>query len=267
MFKVGILGVGNMGEAILNGIINSSILKPSEILIYDNNRERVETLVEKYDVAAASDVKNLVNLSEIVFLAVKPKDFKSSIESTVEFFKEDKVVVSVMAGVKIEEIMDVIKRGYVVRTMPNTPALIGEGVIGVSFGFEKEEIEFRVLKMLSSLGLVVKVEESFLDVITGLSGSGPAYVFSFIDALAQGGVKMGLPYSQALEIAIQTVIGSAKLLRESKEHPAILRDRVTSPAGTTIYGIHELEKRNFRDAIISAVERATLRSRELSDKS
>lgn len=267
MFKLGILGVGNMGEALLRGVINSSKFKPSEILVFDKNEDRMQEMVQRYEVAAASDVRNLVNLSQIIILAVKPKDFEASVESAIQLFTEDKVVVSVMAGIKIESIKSVIGRGYVVRSMPNTPAVIGEGVIGVSFGFENKEIEERVLEILSTLGLVIRVEEGLLDVITGLSGSGPAYVFNFIDALAQGGVKMGLPYSQSLEIAIQTVLGSAKLLLESKEHPAVMRDKVTSPAGTTIYGLHELEKRNFKDAIISAVEMATIRSKELSNKS
>lgn len=266
MFKVGIVGAGNMGQAIVKGLIKTSMFKPQEIVIFDIDRQKVEEMVNTYEVAAATDIRNLVDLSEIFFICVKPKDFESSIIPAKKFFRESHIIISVMAGIKISQIRKVVERGYIVRTMPNTPALIGEGVVGVAYDFDDTQIRRRVKSVLSSLGLVVEVDEYLLDTITGLSGSGPAYVFLFIDALAQGGVKMGLSYQQALEISIQTVVGAAKLLKESKEHPAILRDRVTSPAGTTIYGIHELERRGLRDAVISAVEAATNRSKELSDK-
>lgn len=266
MFKVGIVGAGNMGQAILKGLIKTSMFKPQEIVIFDIDKQKVEEMVNTYEVAAATDIRNLVNLSETVFICVKPKDFETSIMPAREFFRENHTVVSVMAGIKISQIKQVVNRGYIVRTMPNTPALIGEGVVGVAYDFEDDGIKQKVRSVLSSLGLVVEVDEPLLDTITGLSGSGPAYVFLFIDALAQGGVKMGLSYQQALQVATQTVVGSAKLLKETGEHPAVLRDRVTSPAGTTIYGIHELERRGLRDAVISAVEAATKRSRELSDK-
>lgn len=264
MFKVGIVGVGNMGEAILRGILSKSLFSSSDIVVYDKNSERVEYIVDKYEVAAATDIRNLVNLSEIIFLCVKPKDFKQSIWEARELFTDRQTIISVMAGVTIEKLKDIIKAGHIVRTMPNTPALIGEGVIGVSFDFSDTFKKNYIKDILSSLGMVVEVEEHLLDVITGLSGSGPAYVFVFIDALAQAGVKMGLSYKQALDIATQTVIGSAKLLKETGQHPCILRDNVTSPAGTTIYALHELEKRGFRDSVISAVETATKRSKELS---
>lgn len=266
MFKVGIVGAGNMGQAILRGLIQKGIFKPSEIVVYDIDRKKIEEVVDGYEVAAASDIKNLVNLSEVIFVCVKPKDFEKSIKPAVELFRDQHIIISVMAGITISQIRAVVKNGFIVRTMPNTPALIGEGVVGVAYDFDDTQTKQRVKDIISCLGLVVEVEEPLLDSITGLSGSGPAYVFSFIDAMAQGGVKMGLSYQQAVEIATQTVLGSAKLLKDSKQHPSVLRDMVTSPAGTTIYALHELEKRGFRDAVISAVETATKRSRELSDK-
>lgn len=266
MFKVGIVGTGNMGQAILKGLLNASLFKPEEIVVYDIDKHKVEDIVNSYEVAAASDIRNLINLSEIVFICVKPKDFEKSILPAQELFRDSHIVISVMAGITISQIKHIVKRGHIIRTMPNTPALIGEGVVGVAYDFEDKQIRDKVKNLLLSLGLVVEVEEPLLDTVTGLSGSGPAYVFSFIDALAQGGVKMGLSYQQALEVAIQTVIGSAKLLKESGEHPAVLRDKVTSPAGTTIYALHELEKKGLKDAVISAVETATKRSKELSNK-
>ena len=261
MFKVGIIGVGNMGEAILKGLVEKAKINAPDIVITDINQERVKDLIEKYNVAG-SDIRRVVKLSKIIFLAVKPKDLESTLEPVEDLFTEDKILISVLAGVKIEKIKKIIDKPFIVRIMPNTPALIGEGVIGVSFEKNIEEKDY-ILSLLKTLGEVYEVKEELLDAITGLSGSGPAYVFTFIDALAQGGVKMGLSYDMALKIATQTVLGSAKLLKETMQHPAVLRDKITSPAGTTIYGLHELERKNFKDAVISAVESATKRSKEL----
>ncbi|ACN98738.1 pyrroline-5-carboxylate reductase [Sulfurihydrogenibium azorense Az-Fu1] len=261
MFKVGVIGCGNMGEAIIKGLIEKAGINSTSIVVNDINKERQNYIVEKYNVAG-SDIRKVVNLSEIVFLVVKPKDLQDSLESIKDLFKENQILISVLAGVKIEKIKSIVEKPLVVRIMPNTPALIGEGVIGVSFEKDTEKKQ-EIIDLLKGLGEVFEVKEELLDVITGLSGSGPAYVFTFIDALAQGGVKMGLPYQDALKIATQTVLGAAKLLKETGEHPAVLRDTVSSPAGTTIYGLHELEKKNFKDAVISAVETATKRSKEL----
>lgn len=262
MFKVGVIGCGNMGEAIVKGLIEKSGIKSTDIIVNDINKERQDYIIQKYNTAGA-DIKKVVNLSEIVFLVVKPKDLDDTLNPVKDTFKENQILVSVLAGVKIQKIKNLVEKPLIVRIMPNTPALIGEGVIGVSFERETEKKE-EVTNLLKGLGEVFEVKEELLDVITGLSGSGPAYVFTFIDALAQGGVKMGLSYQDSLKMAVQTVLGSAKLLKETSEHPAVLRDKVTSPAGTTIYGLHELEKRNFKDAVISAVEKATERSKELS---
>ncbi len=262
MFKIGVIGCGNMGQAIIKGLIEKANVKSTDIVITDIDNEKVRNLIEIYNVAG-SDINKVVSLSEIIFLAVKPKDLEKTLLPVKDKFKENQIIISVLAGVKIEKIKKIVERPSIVRTMPNTPALIGEGVIGVSFEKDINKKE-EILNLLKSLGEVYEVEEDLLDVITGLSGSGPAYVFNFIDALAQGGVKMGLPYDLALKIATDTVIGSAKLIKETGLHPVVLRDKVTSPAGTTIYGLHELEKRNFKDAVISAVESATKRSKELS---
>lgn len=262
MFKIGVIGCGNMGQAIIKGLIEKANIKSTDIVITDVDNEKVKNLIEIYNVAG-SDINKVVNLSEIIFLAVKPKDLEKTLLPVKDKFKENQILISVLAGIKIDKIKKVVEKPFIVRTMPNTPALIGEGVIGVSFERDTDKKE-EITNLLKGLGEVYEVEEDLLDVITGLSGSGPAYVFNFIDALAQGGVKMGLPYDLALKIATSTVIGSAKLVKETGLHPVVLRDKVTSPAGTTIYGLHELEKRNFKDAVISAVESATKRSKELS---
>ena len=264
MFKVGIIGAGNMGEAIIRGLIEKDVVKSTQIIVSDIDQDKITYMVEKYNVAGSSSNKRVVENSEIIFLAVKPKDFEKTLEPIKESFTEDKILISVLAGIKIEQIKKILEKPYIVRIMPNTPALIGEGAIGVSFDKIEEDKKVQILKILNALGVVVEAEESLMDTITGLSGSGPAYVFMFIEALIQGGIKGGLSYNQAKELAVQTVLGAAKLVKELDEHPAVLRDKVSSPAGTTIYALHKLEEKGLKDAVISAVEEATKRSKELS---
>ncbi|MBK3332729.1 pyrroline-5-carboxylate reductase [Persephonella atlantica] len=261
MFKVGLIGCGNMGEAIVKGL--SRKIKSTDIIVSDINPERVEYMVEKYNVAGSSSNRRVVENSEIVILAVKPKDLEETVSPINDSFK-GKVVVSVLAGISIPKLKNLMKDSFIVRAMPNTPALVGEGAIGVSFENDSPEIKEKIIDLLSSLGTVVEVDEKLMDVVTGLSGSGPAYVFMFIEGLIQGGIKGGLSYNQSRELAVQTVLGAAKMLKETGEHPSILRDKVSSPGGTTIYALHRLEEKGFKDAVISAVEEATKRSKELS---
>ncbi len=261
MFRVGIIGCGNMGEAIVKGL--SRKINSTDIIVSDINPERVKYMVEKYNVAGSSSNRRVVENSEIVILAVKPKDLEKTVSSIKDFFK-GKIVVSVLAGTSISKLKNLIKYSFIVRAMPNTPALVGEGAVGVSFENDNPEIREKIIDLLSPLGTVVEVDEKLMDVVTGLSGSGPAYVFMFIEGLIQGGIKGGLSYSQAKELAVQTVLGAAKMLKETGEHPSILRDKVSSPGGTTIYALHRLEEKGLKDAVISAVEEATKRSKELS---
>ncbi len=265
MFELGVIGVGNMGEAIVKGILNKGILKSDDIVVYDRIKDKAKAISDKYGVGIANSNALLTKLSKIIILAIKPQDLEETVKEIKDYLTEDKILISILAGTSSEKIKTNLGRSInVVRVMPNTPALIGEGVIAVSYDKGiNDSMKDYINNILSALGKVYEVKEDLMDVITGLSGSGPAYVFTFIDSLAQGGVKKGLPYQLALELAVQTVLGSAKLLQETKEHPMVLRDKVSSPAGTTIYGLHELEKHNFRDSVISAVETATERSKEL----
>ena len=263
MFKIGIIGGGNMGEAIIKGLINSGLVSSTDIIVSEINAQRRDYLVNRYNIAGTDNNERVAKLSEIIILAVKPKDLENVVKPISTLLK-DKLFISVLAGITIYKIKYVAPEAKVVRVMPNTPALIGEGAIAVTFDENvTDEEKEKVLEILKTLGEVLEVDESLMDVVTGLSGSGPAYVFTFIDALAQGGVKGGLSYPDALKLAVQTVLGSAKLLKELGEHPCVLRDKVTSPAGTTIYGLHELEKGALRDTVINAVEAATKRSKEL----
>jgi len=264
MYKIGIIGVGNMGEAILKALISKANIKSDSVIIFDIDRQKLNALEKSLKVKTASSIKDITK-AKYIFLVVKPKDYKDVLSSLKESISENNIIISVLAGIKIESIKNIIGEIPVVRIMPNTPMLVGEGAIGVAFdNLIKEDDKIYLSKLFSSIGETVFVKEEFLDAITGLSGSGPAYVFTFIEAMVLGGVKMGLSYEDSLKLTVQTVLGSAKMLKEIKEHPAILRDKVSSPAGTTIYALHELEKRGFKDAVISAVEQATKRSRELS---
>ena len=265
MFRIGVIGCGNMGEAIVRGIVRSGKVKSTQIIVSDIDPDRVETIVEKYNVAGTTSNRRVVENSEIIFLSVKPKDLEKIVLPIKDAFKDKKTVISVLAGIKISKIKRLIPEATIVRSMPNTPALIGEGALGVSFeegidNLKKEEL----IDILRSLGTVVEVDEDLMDAVTGLSGSGPAYVFMFIEGLIQGGIKEGLSYKQAKELAVQTVLGSAKLIKETDEHPSVLRDKVSSPGGTTIYAIHRLEEKGLKDAVITAVSEATKRSKELS---
>jgi pyrroline-5-carboxylate reductase len=264
MFKVGIIGIGNMGEAILNGLIKNSGLKSDEIIVSDINQERINYIVNKYSVAGTDNNQRVVNLSQIIFLVVKPKDFEKTVKPLKEKFK-GKTVISVIAGLKIEKIKSFIQEADIVRIMPNTGAFVGESATGITFdeGFPENKKE-EILNLINSFGKSFVIDENLMDAFTGLAGSGPAYIFTIIDAFAQAGVKQGFSYNQALEIITQTIKGSIELLKEFSEHPCILRDKVTSPAGTTIYGLHELEKGGIRNIIINTIEKSTQRSVQLS---
>ena len=265
MFKIGIIGIGNMGEAILNGIIKNSSIKPEEIIVSDINQERIDYIVNKYGVAGTDSNERLARLAEIIFLVVKPKDFEDTVKPIKDKLKH-KIVISVMAGIKIEKIKSTVENSFIVRIMPNTPALVGESTTGISFdkNFPEEKKE-EVIDLINTFGKSFVIDESLMDAFTGLAGSGPAYIFTLIDAFAQAGVKQGFSYNEALEIIVQTIKGSAKMIENLKEHPCVLRDKVTSPAGTTIYGLHQLEKGKIKDTIINTVEESTKRSKELSN--
>ncbi|GJM16637.1 MAG: pyrroline-5-carboxylate reductase [Thermodesulfobacteriota bacterium] len=267
MNKIGFIGAGNMAEALIKGLILSGIFRSDQIIIRDIAKKRVEHIKKTYKVKVASDNKQLVEESNFILLAVKPNHISKVVTEIDESIASKKVLISIAAGVKTSSITNLLKKkSKVVRVMPNTPALVQEGA---SVFYCNENVTSRekkqVQKILESVGLAVIVEnEGLLDPVTGLSGSGPAYVSIFIEALSDGGVKMGLPRDLAHKLAAQTVYGTAKMIIEGDAHPAQFKDKVSSPGGTTIEGIHHLEKGGFRSSTISAVEAATRRSKELS---
>lgn len=258
-----------MAQALASGIssadssINFEIADPSQAS-QDAFKKKISSPIE---VRASNP--GLFAACDIVFLSVKPQFLNDAVDAqaiakALSKSEQSPLVVSIMAGVTIAQISETTGLKRIVRVMPNTPSLIMEGAAGIASSPEVTEEELQtVSKLMSSVGCVTSVSEQLLDAVTGLSGSGPAYVFTFIEALVDGGVLNGLPRDIARELAIQTVIGSAKLVQESGEHPAVLRDRVTSPGGTTIEALKVLEMNDFRGTVIQAVESATRRSKEL----
>lgn len=270
--KLGLMGCGNMGEAILNGIMKSGVLSAKDVLLYDMDVKKTSRISEKYGTAAAKSGSELVENSGIVLLAVKPQDMTGLLESlSGELNGAGKLIVTIAAGLKVSLYRKTIKENPIARVMPNLPMLIGGGASAVYFdGKFSDEEKKLVLGLIQSCGVaeVVKKEE-WLDAVTGLSGSGPAYVFLFINSLAEGGVKEGLPKDVALRLALQTVAGSAALLTNGLaegKHPEKMKDDVTSPGGTTAAGLYALEKGRFRYTVMSAVKEAAKRSRELGGK-
>jgi pyrroline-5-carboxylate reductase len=259
------LGAGNMAAALIDGLLAAGTCQPDRITCTDVRPERIQELADRHGIRTTPSNPDAVSKADVVVLAVKPQVLPVVLDGIADSLRPQALVVSIAAGVPCSTIEKRLPSGTrVVRTMPNTPALVHAAATGIAPGARasKDDLDL-VQKLFGSVGRTVIVSEALLDAVTGLSGSGPAYVFLIIEALADGGVKMGLPREAAHELATQTVFGAAKLVLESGEHPARLKDRVTSPAGTTIAGVHALEQGGLRRTLMDAVEAATRRSTEL----
>ncbi|MDA1109431.1 MAG: pyrroline-5-carboxylate reductase [Nitrospinae bacterium] len=267
--KLGFIGGGNMAEAMIKGLISAGFVDAKSIFVSDVVPNRLEFLHSEYKVKTTSDNRELVEKSDILILAVKPQVVQKVLENVRDLIDAKKLLVSIAAGVPITTILAVLKSGQdrkynVVRTMPNTPALVQEGVTAIAAGEDVSKVDIQIAhRLFEAVGKTVDVDEVHLDAVTGLSGSGPAYIFMIIEALSDAGVKMGLSRDVANILTIQTVLGSAKLAWESKKHPGELKDMVTSPGGTTISGLHTLEAGGLRTTLMNAVQAATKRSIEL----
>jgi len=254
-----------MGSALTLGAIQAGVFPASAVRAYDPYPAAIASL--GCEITAAGSLAEVINESEILLLCVKPNDVAGVLREVKAQGRapEDLLILSIAAGVTLAAMeQEVAGRARVIRIMPNTPALIGKGAAAYARGSlaSAADAAFTV-KLLAAVGTVCEVKESLLDAVTGTSGSGPAYVYTFIEALADGALLEGLPREQALQLAAQTVMGAAAMVLESGEHPAILRDRVTSPGGTTIAGLAALEEGAFRSDVIKAVKAATRRAREL----
>jgi pyrroline-5-carboxylate reductase len=265
---LGFIGGGNMAAALVKGLLHSKVVPPNAIIVSDVKEDRLEMLREKHGVRTTADNHELVREADVVVLSVKPQVIDKVLGAIGSDIRPNQLVVSVAAGVPVSAMEARLPDGArVVRTMPNTPATVDAGATAIAPGTHATEEDLEVARALfAAVGRVVTLDETLLDAVTGLSGSGPAYVMLMIEALADGGVKVGLHRDTALLLAAQTVYGSAKLLLETGEHPGRLKDMVTSPGGTAIAGLHTLESGGLRRTLIDAVEAATTRAAALGEQ-
>lgn len=267
MNGIGFIGTGNMGEALIRGILAAKLLPPGDLVVLDLRADRVREMKERYGVAAAADPKGLLRRCGTVVIAVKPQAVPGLLRSLPPAAARGKLVLSIAAGIPIRVFLDALgEKAAVARAMPNTPAQVMMGSTGLCFSpaVTKPQKEWAG-KIFSAVGTAVEFSrEEMLDVVTALSGSGPAYVFLFIEALADGAVRAGMSREDALLLAASTVEGAARMVRETGMHPGALKDRVTSPGGTTAAGLAALERGAFRGTVLEAVDAAWKRCRELS---
>ena len=259
--KVGFIGAGAMGGAIIRGLLAGAVAR--EDLIYYDPDPASQKRLAKLGVEAALDQAEVMH-AQVVVLAVKPQVMSQVLAGIKDYARPGHLIISIAAGVTLKTLEAALPESRVIRTMPNTPTIVGAGMAALAPGSRATAEDVALaLEIFAAVGRAVVVEERLLDAVTGLSGSGPAYVAVFIEALTDGGVKMGLPRHLALLLATQTVLCAARLCLEEEMHPGVLKDLVTSPGGTTITGLHILEDGRFRGLVMSAVEAATLRSKEL----
>ncbi len=263
--RLAVLGAGAMGQALVRGLIAAGVYSAREIVVADVDKERLGAFGEDTGVESAGNVESVSSATTII-LAVKPAVIPDVLEEISGYIGVDQLVISIAAGVKIQQIGAKLRSGVpIVRAMPNTPCLVQEGAIAICRGRDATDAHVdRALSIFGAVGKVIETPEKLMDAVTGLSGSGPAYIYTVIEALSDGGVAAGLARPQAALLAAQTVLGAAKMVIETGKHPAELREAVTSPGGTTIAGIVALERGAFRAALLDAVEAATDRSIELS---
>ncbi len=266
--RLALIGGGNMAEALVRGLLHARAVTPAQIVVTGPRSERLEHFRSQYGVEATHANIDAVAQADVVVLSVKPQILDRVAQEVAGSLKESALVVSMAAGVSIRALAQYLRpKTHICRVMPNICLVVGAGATALCGGSTATPEDLRRVRALFEAGgLVVEVEEALLDAVTGLSGSGPAYVFTIIEALADAGVKVGLPRYKAQALAAQTVLGSAKLLIETGEHPGVLKDRVTSPGGTAIAGLHTLEQGGLRNTLINAVVTATERSRQLGEK-
>lgn len=263
---IAVIGAGKMGEALISGLLKAGA-SPSEVVITERYEARATELVQRYGVQAVSNAE-AAKIAETLVIAVKPQDMDDLLVELAPHVTPERLIVTIAAGIPTSALEARLFEGVpVVRVMSNTPALVGEAMSVVAGGaFAGPEHLERAEELFRSVGKVVRLPEQQLDAVTALSGSGPAYIFYLVEAMTDAGILLGLPRSIAHELLVQTVVGSGVMLRESGEHPVTLREAVTSPAGTTIAAIRELENHGVRAALLAALEAARDRSRELAQR-
>lgn len=263
--SVGFIGAGQMATALARGFIAAGSVWPDSIIACDVVPAACQRFVEQTKARVANNSRELVDQAQIVFLAVKPQHMSQAMTEIRDALKPDHLVVSIAAGVSLKTMQTALGPSTrLIRVMPNTPCLVGAGASAFSRGVNATEADAAVVaRLLSNVGQAQEVPEKLLDAVTGLSGSGPAYVYQIIEALSDGGVRMGLPRDISTKLAAQTVLGAAQMVLTTGQHPGSLKDAVTSPGGTTIAGLHAMEQGGLRGILMDAVQAATLRAREL----
>jgi len=266
--RIGFVGAGNMAEAMMKGIISAGVATKEDMIASEIVPQRRDYITRTLGVRTVSDAIEVVRSSDVIILAVKPQQVGPVLDELKPYLSGDHLVISIAAGVKISFIESHLNWGVrVVRVMPNQPCFVGASASGFALGrsAKKEDGEI-VQRILNSVGVAFALDEKLLDAVTGLSGSGPAYIYLVIEAMADGGVLVGLPRDVALQLAAQNVIGAGKTYLEMRKHPGELKDMVASPGGTTIEGLRVLEEAGVRGAFIDAVEAGAKRSEELGNK-
>lgn len=265
MAKLGFIGCGNMASAIIGGVVAKGLAAQQDILASNHSQASADASHESLGVRTTTNNIEVVEWADVLFLSVKPQKYQAVIEQIKPALKEDQIIVTIAPGKTLSWLAEHLgDRAKIVRTMPNTPALVGEGFTSycANQNVSAEELAF-VVQLLSSFGVALELDETLIDAASAVGGSAPAFVYAFIEALADGGVSEGLPRAQAVQIAAQTVLGSAKMVLETGKHPGQLKDEVCSPAGSTIKGMESLEKDGFRGSVIAAVRTTAAAARGL----
>jgi len=264
--KIGFIGCGNMAQAMIGGIVKSKLVLPSQIMASAITEKNLNFAKENYRIIVSNNNIDTVRFSDIIFLAVKPNIYEAVIDEIKGTLKKDSIIITIAAGISMRYIENAF--GYklkVVRTMPNTPALVGEGMSALCANelVSKEDLQL-VVKIFESFGKAEIIDEKLMDAVPAISGSSPAYVYMFIEALADGGVLDGIPRDKAYKFAAQAVLGAAKMVLETGMHPGALKDNVCSPGGSTIKAVATLEEKGFRSSVLSAMKSCTKKAKEMA---
>lgn len=266
--QIAFIGGGNMTEALVSGLLKTGQVTPAQLIATDVRPERLEYLARAFSIRVSSDNVRAITGAQMTVLSVEPQILDDVLAALAPALDPETLILSVAAGYPLSRLGRILARtARLIRAMPNTPAIVGRGATALALSPDLSPQDLaRATALFKSVGSVTVVEERLMDAVTGLSGSGPAYMFLIIEALADGGVNVGLPRPVAVTLAAQTVLGAATMVLETGLHPAELKDRVASPGGTTIAGLHALERGGLRAALISAVEAATQRSADLGSE-
>lgn len=266
--KIGFIGAGKMAQAMIGGILNSNEFSREQLVASAQSQETVDHVKDRYSIQVTTDNRFVAKEANILFLAVKPTIHSSIIEEIKPFIQSDTIIITIAAGISLQFLEDSFGREIkTIRSMPNTPSLVGEGMSAISVNqyITEEELQ-EVVQLFSCFGKVEVIEENLMDSIPAISGSSPAYVYMFIEALADGGVKSGLSREQSYKLAAQAVLGAAKMVLETGKHPGELKDDVCTPGGATIEAVAELEKNGFRAAVLAAMQSCTEKTKALSER-